>query len=315
MSGYTKLFGDIVDSSIWREPPEYFKVWIALLVLCDPDGFVRGSIGWLSMKTGIPDLMCADAIKKFSEPEKESRTSDHEGRRIEILSDGFLVLNYLKYRDMLSTNPTAVATRERVRLHRERYKALRNVTTVTPAPPADADEDADASDSDSEGESKGEPAKPTAFDVFWKAYPRKVGKLAAKKAWAEADKPPLKAILDAILAQLQGEQWRKDHGQYIPHPATWLNQGRWDDVVPGAQAPVDPSERQRQRTQADTAALNAYADELLAIRAEEQQPGLTDERRAYITDCASRLFKKIKDNFGVEGIGKVKLIVLERNKT
>lgn len=35
---------------------------------------------------------------------------------------------------------------------------------------------------------------------------------------------------------LQNEQWRKDNGQYIPNPATWLNQGRWDDVLTEAGA-------------------------------------------------------------------------------
>ena len=96
--------------------------------------------------------------------------------------------------------------------------------------------------------------------------------------------------------------------------ANWLS--RCDrNTCSGDKPPADHAARERQRTQADTAALASYADELLAIRAEEQQPDLTDERKGYITDCASRLFKKIKDTFGVEGIGKVKLLVLERNKT
>ena len=43
--------------------------------------------------------------------------------------------------------------------------------------------------------------------------------------------PPLPTILAAIEAQKKSEQWVKDGGQYIPHPATWLNQGRWDDQV------------------------------------------------------------------------------------
>ena len=31
-------------------------------------------------------------------------------------------------------------------------------------------------------------------------------------------------------------QWQRDNGQYIPHPATWLNQGRWDDELTPAGA-------------------------------------------------------------------------------
>lgn len=71
------------------------------------------------------------------------------------------------------------------------------------------------------------------FDSFWNAYPRKVGKQSALKAWNKATKKPaLPAILSAIEVQKQSEQWTKDGGQFIPHPATWLNAGRWDDETP-----------------------------------------------------------------------------------
>lgn len=71
------------------------------------------------------------------------------------------------------------------------------------------------------------------FDEFWAAYPRKVGKEASRKAWRRikptADHHAM--ILAAIERAKNCEQWRRDNGQYIPNPATWLNQGRWDDEV------------------------------------------------------------------------------------
>ena len=73
----------------------------------------------------------------------------------------------------------------------------------------------------------------TDFDSFWQVYPRPTGKKAALKAWnAAKDKPPLADIIKALDAQKKSEQWRKDGGQFVPHPATWLNQGRWDDILP-----------------------------------------------------------------------------------
>jgi hypothetical protein len=36
------------------------------------------------------------------------------------------------------------------------------------------------------------------------------------------------------------EQWRRDDGRFIPHPATWLNQRRWEDEAEPA-APFDPA--------------------------------------------------------------------------
>lgn len=71
------------------------------------------------------------------------------------------------------------------------------------------------------------------FAQFWSAYPRKVGKGAAERAWKtlKVDDDLLKTILDAIEAQKKGRQWTSNNGQYIPHPTTWLNQKRWLDEV------------------------------------------------------------------------------------
>lgn len=63
------------------------------------------------------------------------------------------------------------------------------------------------------------------FADFWAAYPRKVGKDAARKAWAAAVK---RAPVATIAAGLNSAKWPSDR-QFIPHPATWLNQGRWQD--------------------------------------------------------------------------------------
>ena len=71
-----------------------------------------------------------------------------------------------------------------------------------------------------------------AFDMFWSAYPRKIGKEKARTSFKSAmKKTTLEAMLAAIEAQKQSDQWQRDGGQYIPHPSTWLNQGRWEDEV------------------------------------------------------------------------------------
>jgi hypothetical protein len=71
------------------------------------------------------------------------------------------------------------------------------------------------------------------FEAFWSAYPRRVGKAAAEKAWPKACK------------KLEGDRLVKAAGywaglwanariekQFIPYPATWLNGQRWDDEPP-----------------------------------------------------------------------------------
>lgn len=71
------------------------------------------------------------------------------------------------------------------------------------------------------------------FDRFWTAYPKKMGKDAAKKAFTKRKigKELLQEILVSLDQQKKTDQWMKDGGQFIPAPATWLNQGRWQDEV------------------------------------------------------------------------------------
>jgi uncharacterized protein YdaU (DUF1376 family) len=78
------------------------------------------------------------------------------------------------------------------------------------------------------------------FDEFWKVYPKKIGKDAAKKAFdkRKPDQAMFDTMLNAIHFQRSSDAWQRDGGQYIPNPATWLNQGRWQDEVTNFK-PVD----------------------------------------------------------------------------
>jgi uncharacterized protein YdaU (DUF1376 family) len=69
------------------------------------------------------------------------------------------------------------------------------------------------------------------FERFWSAYPKKVGKDAARKRFEQRkpDVDMLDLMLGAIARQATTDQWVREGGQYIPNPATWLSQGRWMD--------------------------------------------------------------------------------------
>jgi len=69
------------------------------------------------------------------------------------------------------------------------------------------------------------------FDTFWAAYPRKIAKAEARKAWAQTEqiRPPLEKLLAAILSASKSEQWTKQGGSFIPHASTWLRGERWED--------------------------------------------------------------------------------------
>lgn len=68
------------------------------------------------------------------------------------------------------------------------------------------------------------------FERFWSAYPRKVGKDAARKAYFVAlGKIPGHDPPGELLAALERVKATWDDAQFIPHPRTWLAQGRWQD--------------------------------------------------------------------------------------
>ena len=84
---------------------------------------------------------------------------------------------------------------------------------------------------------------PPGFDAFWAAYPRKVAKEAAAKAFARTrpDEATLTMMLSAIRRQAASPAWQKDRGEFVPHAATWLNGRRWEDAeTPGVTVAADP---------------------------------------------------------------------------
>lgn len=88
---------------------------------------------------------------------------------------------------------------------------------------------------DNNGQRKGKEIKGSIYSpnflLFWDAYPLKKAKGSAFKAYKniKEPKPTLKIILQSIEEQNKSEQWQNK--QFIPHPATWLNQRRWEDEI------------------------------------------------------------------------------------
>lgn len=65
------------------------------------------------------------------------------------------------------------------------------------------------------------------FDVFWKAYPKKIGLQNARKAW---DRIRIQAdFINIVMKALEAQKPKWTDKQFIPHPASWLNAGRWLD--------------------------------------------------------------------------------------
>ena len=73
------------------------------------------------------------------------------------------------------------------------------------------------------------PAEPMGFLEWWNGYPRKDAKHAARRAYVTALKRG--ATPEALLAALGAYQFdRREFPRFVPHPTTWLNQGRWESA-------------------------------------------------------------------------------------
>jgi len=102
-----------------------------------------------------------------------------------------------------------------------------------------------------EGEGEGEGIgslikKDEKFAEFWDTYPRKAGKQAAQRAWKTAITKANPEQIIIAAGTFRHDPNRED--QYTPHPATWLNQGRWDDEPLPSRQPVTKAEvKQQQR--------------------------------------------------------------------
>ncbi len=109
------------------------------------------------------------------------------------------------------------------------------------------------------------------FERFWREYPRKIGKGAARRAWAAALRiADEQTITAALQRQLKARLYPDP--TYTPYPSTWLNQERWEDEIE-TRPPADEAAARARRDAAD-----AEAREMRAALAEALAEG--DTKRA-----------------------------------
>ena len=124
---YTKLAQKIVYSSLWEEDGDTCKVWITLLALRDHDtGVVDKNITGIARICNLPLGVVDRALGKFQSPDANSTSPDHDGRRVEKLESGWLILNHQKYLEY----GWSEAKREYERARKAAYREKRK-----PAPP------------------------------------------------------------------------------------------------------------------------------------------------------------------------------------
>ena len=142
MAGFTKLFSNIIHSTVWREALHVKVCWVTMLALADKYGNVNVAMPALADAARISLPQCEEAIQMFLGPDPYSRTKDFEGRRIvESPHGGWTLLNHAKYRKIQNEDEKRAATAERVRRFRDKCRGVtRSVTEGVTEPVTDVTE-------------------------------------------------------------------------------------------------------------------------------------------------------------------------------
>lgn len=95
---FSKLDSGITKSSLWSEPLHVRVVFVSFLAEKDENGFVSAAYSSMQRICNVTKEQFDEAIRILESPDPESRTADFEGRRLQKIEGGWIVLNHEKYR-------------------------------------------------------------------------------------------------------------------------------------------------------------------------------------------------------------------------
>jgi len=125
------------------------------------------------------------------------------------------------------------------------------------------------------------------FELFWKAYPLRVGKATAFAAWNKhvvGKDVTLAEILITVSKFRKSKKWLQDGGDFIPHPTTWINRHGWEDELPLAYKAPEGRFNQADVHRYTEIARDNYVVESLAVfglKGEAKIKGLEELDRKY----------------------------------
>lgn len=252
---FTKLFSSITESTIWTEPDHVRIVWITMLAMADSKGRVWGSIPGLANRARVTIEQVEDALERFKSPDKYSRTQEFEGRRIEDIDGGWKLINHGKYRAIRDEEAIKESKRKHINTKRAIERVDIGVDSGTPANGVDRSRANAEAEAEAEAEKTPKPPRgledySTPFISFWNHYPRKEAKPAAWKSWKAQKLDEQEHKIIAHLTIRWPDPARLDK-KYVPMPATFLNQRRWEDEIPTTPNGTAPAKQIRPYTADD----------------------------------------------------------------
>ena len=165
-----------------------------------------------------------------------------------------LILNWHKYNWTLSPKLQSYIKKELTNVKSAEFKQiLKNLIEYIYGIDTVGIQEEKEEEQEKEKKQEEEQIKEERFNIFWNKYPKKASKANAKKAFFKANFNDVvfSEMLNSIEKFKKTKEWKKDKGQFIPYPATWLNQRRWEDEfaaeeeVTSAAIEIDPEIEKR----------------------------------------------------------------------
>jgi hypothetical protein len=223
-NGYVRIYRTLTKKGYYTQS-EYVHLWVHLIMKAtyrDKEFLFNNKIEHLtagqfiagrkilSKETGIQESKVERILKCFETEHQIEQQSFNKFRIISILNWNEYQVNEQQNEQQVNNQRTASEQPVNTNKKDNKYKKEKNTYTSD-------------------------------FLSFWKTYPNKVGKDAAWNSWKKRNGslPEISFILTAIENQKQSVKWQKDEGQFIPNPATWINQGRWNDETCEHESNID----------------------------------------------------------------------------
>ena len=222
--GWVRFYRKSIDSSVWKNPKVWF-VWSWCLMKANHDDSTfpfngeditipKGSFitGIMSAKKELPTLSAQNIRTIFKYLKSTGRITVNSNNKFSIIK----VEKWVEYQNNnKQTNKPLTNDQQATNKPLTTNKNVKNVKNVKkdnilPDKSGDYDD----------------------FLKWYNLYPRKVGKPKAYQAWKKI-KPDLelkKKMVLAVIEHCKSKQWQKE--EFIPYPATYLSQRRWEDILP-----------------------------------------------------------------------------------
>ena len=199
--------------------------WIEGSVPASPDLLARVigasndafDLAWIELK-GCFDLVCEECGRRLNRRAHEERNAKLE-QLLTLSERGRRARSFQLAGNAPATRRQQAGSSDQIRAEQKEDKRDIGHLTLTPSPTGTL------------AGSRRPMRVPGGFEEFWTAWPRKVAKAAARRAYTalDPDRPLLERMLASIRAWSTTEQWMTG---YIANPATWLHGRRWEDELP-----------------------------------------------------------------------------------